>query len=72
MVHFFGILTPGPLKRQAADEAPHKANFFGGIPDIAAGAVPMTRAEQDACYLGGKGPEPDRAAEDATSPAADQ
>lgn len=58
MVSFFGILTPGPLRRVSTDEAPAKANFFGGLPDAAQGAVPLTRAEQDACYLNGKAPEP--------------
>jgi len=59
MVHFFGILGPGRLRRNEADEAPAKANFFGGLPDVAQGAVPMSRAEQDACYLAGKAPEPE-------------
>ncbi len=58
MVHFFGILAPGKLTRKATEEAPAKANFFGGLPDIAQGAVPLTRAEQDACFLNGKAPEP--------------
>ncbi len=58
MVSFFGILTPGTFRRVATDEAPAKANFFGGLPDAAQGAVPLTRAEQDACYLNGKAPEP--------------
>ncbi len=58
MVSFFGILTPGKLARSAGDEAPAKVNFFGGLPDPAQGAVPLTRAEQDACYLNGKAPEP--------------
>ena len=59
MVHFFGILTPGFGKRSAAAEAPHKTSFFGGTPDVAFGAVPLSRAEQDACYLQGKSWEPD-------------
>jgi|GEM_PF-1747457 hypothetical protein len=59
MVHFFGILNPGKLLRTFAEEAPEKANFFGGLPDAALGAVPLSRAEQDACYLGGKAPEPE-------------
>lgn len=58
MVSFFGILTPGKLARRTADDAPTKANFFGGLPDVALGAVPLSRAEQDACYLYGKAPEP--------------
>ncbi len=59
MVSFFGILTPGTLRRTSAEEAPAKANFFGGLPDAAQGAVPLSRAEQDACYLNGKAPEPE-------------
>ena len=58
MVHFFGILNPGSGKPVNAPEAPCKAQFFGGLPDFSLGAVPMSRAEQDACYLAGKGPEP--------------
>ncbi len=58
MVSFFGILSPGKFRRTASDEAPAKANFFGGFPDAALGAVPLSRAEQDACYLNGKAPEP--------------
>lgn len=58
MVHFFGILNPGRLLRRKGDEAAAKANFFGGLPDAAQGAVPLSRAEQDACYLTGKAPEP--------------
>jgi hypothetical protein len=56
MLHVFGILGPGRQRRAASAESPHKANFFGGLPDAAAGAVPMSRAEQDALYLGGKAP----------------
>jgi len=58
MVHFFGIFDLGKLPRRGAPEAPAKASFFGGQPDIAWGAVPLSRAEQDACYLNGKAPEP--------------
>lgn len=58
MVHFFGILNPGFGKRESAPDAPHKTEFFGGVPDFSPGAVPLTRAEQDACYLAGKAPEP--------------
>lgn len=58
MVHFFGIFGPGALERNASAEAPRKANFFGGLPDAALGAVPLSRAEQDACYLAGKVPVP--------------
>lgn len=59
MVHFFGIFGPGKLARRAEDEAPAKANFFGGVPDAAIFSVPMSRAEQDACFLYGKTPEPE-------------
>lgn len=59
MVHSFGILGPDRFERQSGAEAPGKANFFGGLPDIAGGAVPMSRAEQDASYLAGKAPEPE-------------
>jgi hypothetical protein len=58
MVHFFGILSPGFGQRTAAPEAPGKVEFFCGLPDFSLGAVPMSRAEQDACYLAGKAPEP--------------
>ncbi|MGB3335961.1 MAG: hypothetical protein WBA73_02155 [Devosia sp.] len=58
MVHFFGILSPDFGKRTAAPDAPNKTGFFGGVPDFTPGSVPMSRAEQDACYLAGKAPEP--------------
>ena len=61
MVHFFRIFDLGKLPRHDAPEAPAKTSFFGGQPDIAWGAVPLSRAEQDACYLTGKAPEPDTA-----------
>lgn len=54
MVFFLGILSPDFGKRAAAPEAPNKTAFFGGLPDVAMGAVPMSRAEQDASYLAGK------------------
>lgn len=60
MVHFLGVFGPGHFRRQQSQEAPQKANFFGGLPDAAQGAVPMSRAEQDACYLAGKAPEPEQ------------
>jgi hypothetical protein len=56
MVHFFGILSPDFGKRTEAPDAPNKTEFFGGLPDFSFGAVPLSRAEQDACYLAGKGP----------------
>ena len=59
VVPFFGILTPDFGQRKVTDEAPYKAGFFGGSPDAVAGAVPLSRAEQDACYLNGKLWEPD-------------
>jgi len=58
MVHFFGILSPEFGKRVETVDAPSKTEFFGGVPDFSLGAVPLSRAEQDACYLAGKGPEP--------------
>lgn len=64
MVNFLGILSPGTLRRWPAAEAPRKASFFGGMPDPAWGAVPMSRAEQDTQYLAGKAPEPDRPRQD--------
>lgn len=59
MVHFFGIFHPGKRERHEAEEAPTKASFFGGLPDAAQGAVPMSRLEQEASYLAGKAPEPE-------------
>jgi len=59
MVHFFGIFGPGPMARNSADEAPAKANFFGGRGDDGALEASLSRVEQDACYLSGKAPEPD-------------
>lgn len=59
MVHFFGIFDPGEWERNKAEETPTKANFFGGFPEAAVTAVPVTRAEQDACFLYGKAPEPE-------------
>lgn len=60
MVNFFGIFDPGRFNRRPADEAPAKANFFGGAgPELAWGLVPFSRAEIEACYLAGKAPEPD-------------
>jgi hypothetical protein len=56
MVHFFGILGPGPLARNHTEEAPAKANFFGGLPDRSED-IP-SRLEQEASYLSGKAPEP--------------
>jgi hypothetical protein len=64
MVHFLGIFGPGRLVRQQGQEAPLKANFFGGLADAAQGAVPMSRAELDACFLAGKAPEPAPARDD--------
>lgn len=59
MVHFFGIFDPGRFKRRPSSEAPAKASFFGGGPELAWGMVPLSRAEIEACYLAGKAPEPD-------------
>jgi hypothetical protein len=60
MVHFFGILNPGKLSQRRAAEAPAKVSFFNGLPDVALGAVPMSRLEQDVCYLNGKAPQPEQ------------
>jgi hypothetical protein len=60
MVYFLGVFGPGAQPRRVAAEAPSKASFFGGQPDFAWGAVPMSRAEQDACFLQGAAPEPER------------
>jgi hypothetical protein len=54
MVFFLGILSPDLSKSAASPEAPHKTAFFGGLPEVAKGEVPVSRAEQDAYYLGGK------------------
>ncbi|KKC36677.1 hypothetical protein WH87_13655 [Devosia epidermidihirudinis] len=35
-------------------------SYFQGVPDAAFGAVPLSRAEQDAAYLSGAWPEPAR------------
>jgi len=58
MVHFFGIFGPGALVRTETDEAPAKANFFGGLPEAVADDVP-SRLEREADYLAGKAPEPE-------------
>ena len=58
MVHFFGILSPDFGKRTETVDAPHKAGFFGGTPEFSFGAIPMSRAEQDACFLNERCPEP--------------
>ncbi|UYN99137.1 MAG: hypothetical protein KIT02_14585 [Devosia sp.] len=59
MVHFFGVFGPERGPSRSAQDAPRKTSFFGGLPDAALWAVPLSRAEQDACYLNGKAPEPD-------------
>lgn len=58
MVHFFGIFGPGQLARSNADEAPAKANFFGGLPGKASEDA-YSRLEHEASYLAGKAPEPE-------------
>ncbi|WEK06229.1 MAG: hypothetical protein P0Y65_08280 [Candidatus Devosia phytovorans] len=67
MVTFFGIFSPEVVKHAEAKEAPRKRAFFGGLtePDD---ALPLTRAEQDACYLNGKAWEPDPVEEAALRP----
>lgn len=62
MVHLFGILNPGRPARNEIDEAPARARVFTGLPDAALGAVPLSRAEQDACFLDGSGAELEDAA----------
>jgi hypothetical protein len=59
MVHFFGILSPISSKRSEVETTPPgKVSFFGGVTDFAFGSVPMSRAEQDACFLAERWPEP--------------
>ncbi len=58
MVHFFGIFSPGPLARTSAEEAPAKANFFGGL-NVRPDEGVLSPLEQDAAYLAGKAPEPE-------------
>jgi hypothetical protein len=58
MVHFFGIFTPGAQQRISAEEAPHKASFFGGRSAVATEDVVPSRLEQVALYMAGKAPEP--------------
>jgi hypothetical protein len=58
MVHFFGIFTPGAQQRTTAEEAPHKASFFGGRPAVADDDIAPSRLEQVALYMAGKAPEP--------------
>jgi hypothetical protein len=58
MVHFFGILKPGSGTPATTAEAPGKTNFFGGVSDFSFGAIPMSRAEQDMCFLTERCPEP--------------
>jgi hypothetical protein len=57
MVHFFGIFGPGPLARNSAEEAPAKANFFGGLSGKSEDGG-LSRLELEAGYLTGKAPEP--------------
>lgn len=64
MVHFFGIFGPGPLARTNAEEAPAKANFFGGLPHRSVEEA-LSPLEQDAIYLAGKAPEPEPRLHDA-------
>lgn len=63
MVHFFGIFSPGTLTRTSAEEAPAKANFFGGLPSKADDGA-LSPLEQDAAYLAGKAPEPEPRGDD--------
>ncbi|ODT66486.1 MAG: hypothetical protein ABS75_27325 [Pelagibacterium sp. SCN 63-23] len=61
MISFFGIFSPGRLPRAPTDEAPAKARFFSSPPDAPLGAVPMSRAEQEACHLAAQAPAPEPA-----------
>jgi hypothetical protein len=58
MVHFFGIFSPGQLARNSAEEAPAKANFFGGLHEKSTDDI-FSRLEREASYLAGKAPEPE-------------
>jgi hypothetical protein len=58
MVHFFGIFGPGALARNETEEAPAKANFFGGLSETRDDTA-VSRLESEACYLAGKAPEPE-------------
>lgn len=58
MVHFLGIFSPGVQQRTSAEEAPHKASFFGGRPAVVAEDIVPSRLEQVALYMAGKAPEP--------------
>ena len=57
MFPFFGILHPQTGPEEQSTEAPRKKSFFGRPVDTAV-IVPI--AEQDALYLAGKHPEPER------------
>jgi hypothetical protein len=50
--------VPGFGKRAMTDDAPRKANFLAEVPDVSHGSEPMSRAEQDACFLAERWPEP--------------
>ena len=52
-----GILHPQTGPEESSTEAPRKKSFFGGPVDPAVG---VAAAEQDALYLAGKLPEPER------------
>lgn len=69
MVYFLGVFSPGFGKREPADEAPGKTAFFGAMADAAPIEVPLSRAEQDACYLGGKSWDTDPVGSAAATPA---
>ena len=53
MVHFFGVLNPGFGVRVDSDEAPLKADFFGGATE----GERLSRAEFDADLLNGRVPD---------------
>lgn len=57
MVQFFGILAPDSGVARVAAEAPRKVDFFGaGVADR--DGWTLSRAEQDACFLTDRSPEP--------------
>lgn len=60
MVGLLTLLGFRPAERTRDDEKVRNGETFSGVPDSAFGAVPMSRLEQDACYLMGTAPEPER------------
>ena len=58
MVRFIEFLT----RQHGADG--REPRYFAGVPDAAFGGVPMSRAEQDAAYLQGIGPQREESEQD--------